>query len=52
MPRTVVGGLIQMSNPVNDANAPVGKVRDAMLEKHLPFIEEAGKRGVLILCLQ
>src|SRR5690242_17416559 len=52
MARTVVGGLIQMSNPVNDANAPVTTVRDAMLEKHLPFIEEAGKRGTQILCLQ
>ena len=52
MARTVVGGLIQMSNPVNDVNAPVTKVRDAMLEKHLPFIDEAGKRGVQILCLQ
>jgi N-carbamoylputrescine amidase len=52
MARTVVGGLIQMSNPLNDPAAPVTKVRDAMLEKHLPFIEEAGKRGVQILCLQ
>ncbi len=51
-PRTVVGGLIQMSNPLNDANASVEDVRDAMLEKHLPYIEEAGKRGVQILCLQ
>ena len=51
-PRTVVGGLIQMSNPLNDADASVEDVRDAMLEKHLPYIEEAGKRGVQILCLQ
>jgi len=50
--RNVVGGLIQMSNPINDATAPVAKIRDAMLEKHLPFIEEAGKKGVQILCLQ
>src|SRR2546423_4439576 len=50
--RKVVGGLIQMSNPLNDASAPVAKVRDAMLEKHLPYIEEAGKKGVQILCLQ
>jgi len=41
-----------MSNPINDATAPVDKIRDAMLEKHLPFIEEAGKKGVQILCLQ
>ncbi|MBC7789237.1 MAG: acyltransferase [Anaerolineae bacterium] len=51
-PRTVLGGLIQLSNPINDANASVETVRDAMLEKHLPYIDEAGKRGVQILCLQ
>ncbi|MCC6873166.1 MAG: acyltransferase [Sandaracinaceae bacterium] len=52
MARTVVGGLIQCSNPINDANASVAKIRDAMFEKHIPLIEEAGKRGVQILCLQ
>src|SRR5205085_9833820 len=50
--RIVRGGLIQMSNPINDATADGGAVADAMLEKHLPLIEEAGKRGVQILCLQ
>src|SRR5262249_42623807 len=50
--RNVIGGLIQMSNPVNDAAASVAKIRDAMLDKHLPLINEAGKRGVQILCLQ
>ncbi|MBZ0120138.1 MAG: acyltransferase [Sandaracinaceae bacterium] len=52
MARTVVGGLIQCSNAINDANASVATIRDAMFEKHLPLIEEAGKRGVQILCLQ
>jgi beta-ureidopropionase len=52
MARTVLGGLIQMSNPINDPDAPVDRVREAMEEKHLPLIEEAGKRGVQILCLQ
>jgi N-carbamoylputrescine amidase len=52
MARKVLGGLIQLSNPLNDANAPVAAVRDAMFEKHLPFIEDAGKKGVQILCLQ
>jgi N-carbamoylputrescine amidase len=52
MARKVTGGLIQCSNPLNDPNASVAAVRDAMFEKHLPFIEEAGKRGVQILCLQ
>jgi N-carbamoylputrescine amidase len=52
MARKVVGGLIQCSNALNDPNASVAAVRDAMFEKHLPFIEEAGKKGVQILCLQ
>jgi N-carbamoylputrescine amidase len=52
MARNVVGGLIQMSNPLNDASAPVAKVAQAMLDKHIPLIEEAGKKGVQILCLQ
>jgi beta-ureidopropionase len=50
--RTVRGGLIQMSNPLNDLKAPVAKVAQAMLDKHLPMVDEAGKRGVQILCLQ
>jgi N-carbamoylputrescine amidase len=52
MPRIVTGGLIQMANPVNDAGASVAKIKQAMIDKHLPLIEEAGKRGVQILCLQ
>jgi len=52
MARNVVGGLIQLSNPINDPKVPVQKVAQAMLEKHLPLIEEAGKRGVQILALQ
>ena len=52
MARTVVGGLIQMSNPINDENAPVAEVAKAMIDKHIPMIEEAGKQGVQILCLQ
>jgi beta-ureidopropionase len=52
MARNVIGGLIQLSNPLNDPGASVAQVRDAMLEKHLPFIDDAGKKGVQILCLQ
>jgi len=52
MARKVIGGLIQMSNPINDPLASVQTIRDAMFEKHLPLIEEAGKRGTQILCLQ
>jgi beta-ureidopropionase len=52
MPRKVVCGLIQCATPKFEPDAPVGQVRDAMFEKHLPFIEEAGKKGVQILGLQ
>lgn len=49
---TVRCGLIQCSNPINDESVPVKKIQQAMLDKHIPFIEQAGKRGVQILCLQ
>ena len=52
MTRNVRCGLIQMSNPLNDANASVEDIRNAMVEKHLPMIEEAGRKGVQILGLQ
>jgi N-carbamoylputrescine amidase len=52
MARKLIGGLIQVSNPVNDARKPVDAIRQAMEEKHLPLIEEAGKRGVQVLGLQ
>ena len=52
MARMVLGGLIQMSNALNDPDASIEKIRDAMIEKHLPMIEEAGKKGVQILGLQ
>ena len=50
--RIVRCGLIQMSNAINDPKASVPAVRDAMLKKHLPYIEAAGRKGVQILCLQ
>ena len=50
--RMVTSGLIQMSNALNDPEASVEQIRDAMLDKHLPMIDEAGKQGVQILCLQ
>lgn len=45
-------GLIQCSNPINDESVPVADIQKAMLEKHLPLIEEAAAKGVQILCLQ
>ena len=52
MPEIVRCGLIQCSNPINDESVPVADIQKAMLDKHLPFIEKAGKEGVQILCLQ
>ena len=52
MPEIVRCGLIQCANPINDESVPVADIQKAMLDKHLPFIEEAGKKGVQILCLQ
>ncbi len=52
MSQIVRCGLIQCSNPINDADADVSTIQKAMLEKHIPFIEEAGKQGVQILGLQ
>jgi beta-ureidopropionase len=52
MARKVISGLIQASNPINDESKSVAEVQAAMLEKHLPMIHDAGKKGVQILCLQ
>ena len=51
-PRVVRCGLIQCSNPINDEARPVAEIQKAMLEKHEPMIEDAGRKGVQILCLQ
>ena len=54
MPRIVRCGLIQASNamPPTDKQTSLEAIKAAMIEKHIPMIEEAGKRGVQILCLQ
>ena len=52
MSQVVKCGLIQMANPINDESVPVADIQKAMLDKHLPMIDEAGKKGVQILCLQ
>ena len=51
MARMVKCGLIQCAKAL-DPNEPAARVRDAMWEKHLPFIEQAAKQGVQILCFQ
>jgi beta-ureidopropionase len=52
MPRILKGGLIQVSNPVNDPSASIDDIREAMIAKHVPLIEEAGRQGVHVLGLQ
>ena len=48
----VKAGLIQVSlkgDPVKDSPE---QIRDKMIAAHIPFIEEAGKKGVQVLCFQ
>lgn len=51
MTRVVRGGLIQASAALDGVEAPE-RHREAMIEKHVPMIEEAASRGVQVLCLQ
>src|SRR5690242_11663590 len=44
MPRVVRGGLIQ-AKLCEPATAPVAKIKQAMLEKHVGLIAEAARRG-------
>ena len=52
MPRKVKSGLIQMSLPMTEGEGSIKEIMKAMTDKHIPYIEEAGKKGVQILCLQ
>jgi N-carbamoylputrescine amidase len=52
MARFVKGGLIQCRNPVNDESRTVAEIQAAAVEKHLPFIDGAGREKVQLLCLQ
>ena len=52
MGRIVKSGLIQCSLPVHEGEASPEEIKKRMFEKHIPFIDEAGRKGVQILCLQ
>lgn len=52
MARKVKSGLIQMSLPISEGEGTIQEICEAMYQKHIPMIEEAGKKGVQILCLQ
>jgi len=43
-PQIVRCGLIQCSNPINDESRPVAEIQEAMFQKHIPMIEDAGKK--------
>lgn len=51
MPRLVKGGLIQCTL-AGSTEQPIQKIKQAMIDKHVALIEEAGKKGVQLLCLQ
>jgi beta-ureidopropionase len=52
MTRIIKSGLIQMSIPKSEGDGTIEEIKEAMIQKHIPFIENAGKKGVQILCLQ
>lgn len=41
-----------MSLPKTEGEGTIAEIKEAMLQKHIPYIEEAGKQGVQILCMQ
>lgn len=51
MARIVRGGLIQASLAL-PADAPLPKIKSAMIDKHVALIEQAAGKGVQVLCLQ
>src|SRR5258705_11539885 len=52
MPRIVKSGLIQVGLPKTEGEGTIEEIKEAMVQNHIPLIEEAGKRGVQILCFQ
>ena len=50
MSRIVKCAHIQASNAKPDGTP--SEIKEAMIEKHIPLIEEAGQKGAQILCLQ
>jgi N-carbamoylputrescine amidase len=51
MSRVVKAALVQIENQL-DTDADCQSHREAMIEAHLPYIEEAGAAGVQMLCFQ
>jgi beta-ureidopropionase len=51
MARVVKCGLIQASSAIS-SDEPLKKIREANIEKHMKFLDEAGRQGVQIVCMQ
>jgi beta-ureidopropionase len=51
MARVVKAGLIQCSL-AESVEQPIERIKKSMIDKHITMIEEAGRKGVQILCLQ
>jgi beta-ureidopropionase len=51
MARVVKCGLIQASSACS-SDEPLKKIREANIEKHMKFLDQAGKQGVRIVCMQ
>ena len=52
MARIIKSGLIQLSLAKTEGEGSIEEIKEAMVQKHLPYIDRAGKQGVQILCLQ
>ena len=52
MARIIKSGLIQLSLAKTEGEGTIAEIKEAMVQKHIPYIEEAGKQGVQILCFQ
>jgi N-carbamoylputrescine amidase len=51
MSRIVKAGVIQLANCI-DTKESCENIRKAMIDAHLPYIEQAAKQGVQVLCFQ
>src|SRR6185369_8232325 len=51
MPRIVRGGLIQATLSL-PGNAPIDKIKQSMIDKHVGLIEQAAGKGAQVICLQ
>jgi N-carbamoylputrescine amidase len=52
MARKIKSGLIQMSIAKTEGDGTIEEIKEANIQKHIPYIEKAGEQGVQILCLQ